>query len=104
MSAADCVVLPSHMEGFGLVALEAMACETPVVGTNVGGLKYLLANGAGVISPVKNSIELANSILYILSSEKERNKIIRNGIIKAEENDQERMLNRVMDVYFPTGG
>ena len=104
MSAADCVVLPSYMEGFGLVALEAMACETPVVGTNVGGLKYLLADGAGVISPVKNSVELANSILYILSSEKERNKIIRNGIIKAEENDQERMLNRVMDVYFPTGG
>ena len=49
MSAADTLALPSHHEGFGLVALEAMAAGTKVVGTDVGGLSYLLKDGAGIL-------------------------------------------------------
>src|SRR5207344_3296631 len=43
--AADVVVVPSHTESFGLVALEAAACGTPVVAANVGGLRLLVDDG-----------------------------------------------------------
>ena len=44
-SAADVLVVPSYHETFGLVALEAMACETPVIAARVGGLKTLIKHG-----------------------------------------------------------
>jgi D-inositol-3-phosphate glycosyltransferase len=43
--AADVVAVPSHNESFGLVALEAQACGTPVVATDVGGLRTTVADG-----------------------------------------------------------
>ena len=43
--AADVVAVPSHNESFGLVALEAQACGTPVVAARVGGLPVAVADG-----------------------------------------------------------
>jgi len=44
-SAADALVLPSHTESFGLVALEALACGTPVVATRVGAMDQIITSG-----------------------------------------------------------
>ena len=38
IAAADLMLMPSELESFGLAALEAMACEVPTIGTNVGGV------------------------------------------------------------------
>jgi len=47
--AADAVLMPSRSESFGLVALEAQACGTPVVGADVGGLRAILGAGGGTV-------------------------------------------------------
>jgi D-inositol-3-phosphate glycosyltransferase len=51
-SAAEIVIMPSHYESFGMVALEAMACGTPVVASQVGGLAFLVKDGqTGFVVP-----------------------------------------------------
>ena len=67
-AAADVCVVPSHYEPFGLVAIEAMASGTPVVASEVGGLKYTVVNEkTGLLAPPQNEQAFASAIDRILS-------------------------------------
>ena len=66
-SAADVCVIPSHYEPFGLVAIESMACGTPVVASNVGGLKFtVVPEQTGLLAPPQDTIAFASAIDRIL--------------------------------------
>lgn len=67
-AAADVCVVPSHYEPFGLVAIEAMACRTPVVASDVGGLKFTVVPEVnGLLVPPQDETAFAKAIDRILS-------------------------------------
>ena len=66
-SAAEMVVMPSLYESFGMVALEAMACGTPVVASDVGGLSFNIEDGYnGYLVPGRNAQAMADKIALLL--------------------------------------
>ena len=70
LSVADLFIMPSEKESFGLAALEAMACEVPVISTNAGGIPELNINGVtGFLSNVGDVEDMTKNALHILSDE-----------------------------------
>ena len=68
-AAADVCVVPSHYEPFGLVAIEAMASQTPVVASDVGGLQYtVVPEETGLLAPPKDDTAFAVAIDRILAN------------------------------------
>jgi len=69
-SAADLFVYPTRADTFGLVVLESLACGTPVVSFNVGGVPDLVRPGVtGALADPDDSEQLASSIVQLLSNE-----------------------------------
>lgn len=66
---ADVSTVPSRTEPFGLVAIEALACATPVVGTNQGGLPDFITKDVGKLVAVDDDMELADAIIEELTRE-----------------------------------
>ncbi len=67
-SSADCFVLPSFPEGFGLVNLEAQSCSCPVVAANGGGTPEIMNKESGLLCEPKNSKDLVEKIKTILEN------------------------------------
>lgn len=78
LSVADLFIMPSEKESFGLAALEAMACEVPVISSNTGGIPELNIHGVtGFLSNIGDVEDMTKNALYILD---------KNNLSKFKEN------------------
>ena len=80
LSIADVLLLPSETESFGLSALEAMACEVPVIATRVGGLPEVVRDGeTGYLVSVGDTEAMAERAMEILSDEQRQRAMGQHG-------------------------
>ncbi|MCS7060365.1 MAG: glycosyltransferase [Anaerolineae bacterium] len=99
-AAADVLVMPSHYESFGMVALEAMACGTPVIASDVGGLSQLVRhNRTGLRVPSKDPLALANAARALLTDEARRRAMGHRAACAAEDYSWTKIVDKLMAVY-----
>jgi len=99
-SAADVVVVPSHYESFGMVALEAMACGTPVVASQVGGLAFLVQDGVtGFVVPNGEPELLGQHLIEILLDDELRERLGCQGAEIARGYSWDTIAARILGVY-----
>lgn len=99
-SAAEAVVVPSQYESFGMVALEAMACGTPVVASQIGGLAYLIQDGiTGYTVPVDEPAQLADRLTLLLKDKNLRDQLGRHAVQIAQGYAWEKIAARLNHVY-----
>lgn len=96
LAVADLFILPSESESFGLAALEAMACEVPVISTNVGGIPEINVNNlTGYTSNVGDIDEMASNALTLLKDPNKLNEFKNNALNQANKFD----INNILPLY-----
>lgn len=100
LAIADLFVLPSETESFGLAALEAMACEVPVISSNAGGLGEINVQGTtGFMSNVGDYEDMANRAIFILSDESRLREFKKNAYNHARTFSIENILPQYETYY-----
>ncbi len=98
-AAADVVVMPSHYESFGMVALEAMACGTPVVASEVGGLAFLVRNDeTGYLVRSDAPDDLSNRLTTLVTNEELRAAMGRNANAYAQKYSWKMVAEKIIEV------
>jgi D-inositol-3-phosphate glycosyltransferase len=102
-SAADVFITTPWYEPFGITPLEAMACGTPVIGSNVGGIKYTVLHGkTGYLVPPKEPARLAEKIFQLVSNNALMQRMKRNAIARVNQLFTWSMVSGMLaDAYEP---
>jgi len=101
VAAADCVVVPSRYEPFGLVALEAAAAGTPVVASDVGGLREFVAHGrTGLSFRAGDAGGLADAVTEVLTDQVLARRLAKQArAVVRRDHDWAAIAARTIDVF-----
>lgn len=97
-NAADVLVFPSWWEGFGWPPLEAMACGTPVIASNIPAVAEVVAD-AGMLLPADDPSAMANAVEMVLSDVTRRDSMRRRGLERAAQFTWARAAAATLAVY-----
>ncbi|MDQ3072014.1 MAG: N-acetyl-alpha-D-glucosaminyl L-malate synthase BshA [Bacteroidota bacterium] len=101
LSIADLFLLPSEKESFGLSALEAMACQVPVISSNTEGIPEVNINGAtGFLSDVGDVEDMAKNALYILSTPEIHHQFKTAAYERASQFGLDKIMHLYEDLYL----
>ncbi len=99
-SAAEVVVMPSHYESFGMVALEAMACGTPVIASQVGGLAFLVQDGVTGYHVADGDDEgMCKELTILLGDTSLRKSLGKNAAAYAQNYAWDKIATQIVGVY-----
>ncbi|MBM4424261.1 MAG: glycosyltransferase family 1 protein [Chloroflexi bacterium] len=99
-ASAQAVIMPSHYESFGLVALEAMACGTPVIASEVGGLAFLVRDGeTGFTVPDRDPEALCDKLQMLIGDHALRAKLGAQAAEYARGYAWTLIADRIVEVY-----
>lgn len=100
LALADLFLIPSQNESFGLAALEAMACEVPVISSNIGGLPEVIVHGEnGFLENVGDVEAMANHAVKLLSNEAMLESFRKSALARAQEFHIDKILPQYEDYY-----
>lgn len=100
LSIADLFLIPSASESFGLAALEAMACEVPVISSNIGGLPEVNIHGiTGFLSEVGDIESMSNFAIELLTDDEKLNAFKNNALLQARRFDITNILPEYESYY-----
>ncbi|WP_034289360.1 D-inositol-3-phosphate glycosyltransferase [Amycolatopsis benzoatilytica] len=98
--AADVVAVPSYNESFGLVALEAQACGTPVVAAEVGGLPVAVPHGvSGLLVPSHRATDWADALASVALRPDRQAELAANAVQHAQRFSWRRTTDSLLDIY-----
>ncbi len=97
LNQCQALLITSLWEGFGLPALEAMACETPVISSTAGALPEVVSDAAILVDP-RNPFEIADAMVQVSSDESLRNSLINKGKSRLKEYTWARSAKMVEEV------
>jgi L-malate glycosyltransferase len=101
LAIADLFILPSENESFGLAALEAMACEVPVISSNAGGLPEVNIDGVtGYMCDVGDVASMAEKSISLLKDEESLNVFRKNAFLQAKRFDITEILPQYESYYM----
>jgi glycosyltransferase involved in cell wall biosynthesis len=99
-TAADLVVVPSRVEAFCIVLLEAMACGKPIVASRVGGVPDVVNNSNAILTQPGGTLELAAAISKLLSDKTLAGRLGEAGRRRVTRYSWDRIVEEIEHVYF----
>ncbi|PMB00055.1 glycosyl transferase group 1, partial [Fischerella thermalis CCMEE 5328] len=97
-NAADILLAPSIYEGFGITILEAMACQTAVISSNVTSLPEVVGDAGILVEPLDVSA-MVEAIQQIQQDSSYHQQLIERGRVRAKEFTWEKAASQVAEVY-----